>query len=111
MDRLHIGDHCHIRRSDLGQGFDLSSMAHPHLQNGDLMILPQPENRQGEAQVIIEVALGFEDFESLLEKSRGELFGRCFSYTASNTHNFDGVLKEGILGQFLEGFKGVGDLD
>ena len=60
MSRPDIGDHPSVRSCDGRKSGHLSEMVDAHLQNSDLMLLPQTENSEGKTQFIVEIPLCFQ---------------------------------------------------
>jgi len=60
MRRPHIGDHPYRRLSDGAQGRDLAQGIHPHLQHGAAVLGLQAGESEGQANLVIVVALALE---------------------------------------------------
>ena len=55
-----VGDDPHLGLDDAAQIVDLPEVVHAHLHHGHLVALVQPQQGQGQADVIVEVPLGLE---------------------------------------------------
>lgn len=92
---------------DLGQRPDLSERAHAHFENGRLVPRLDPEQGEGQAEVIVVVSLGLEHLEFLGEQGGGEFLGHRFTDAARDADDFDGPLGQDTFGQGLEGLECV----
>ena len=58
---MALADVCHdtdVRSRDFTQTVHLAKIADSHLENGDLVLLCQAEDREGQAQFIVKVSEG-----------------------------------------------------
>ena len=76
MHGVDIGDDRHVGRGDPGQRPDLAGRAHAHLEDGGVVAGPKPQEREGQAEVVVEVPLAFQDVVARREEGGGEVLGR-----------------------------------
>jgi hypothetical protein len=58
VDGADVDDHAHLGLGDAGQVGDLAAGRHAHLDDGVAVLGPEAEEGEGEAEVVVEVALG-----------------------------------------------------
>lgn len=96
---------------DPGQDPQLSGGAHAHLEDGRFVVRPEPEEREGQSQAVVEVALGLEDAETAGEQGCRELLGRRLADAPGDAHDLDRPPGEDVAGERLEGGHRILDLD
>ncbi len=71
-----VGDDAPVGRGDARQCGNLARVVHAHLDHGDFMLRHQAQQLQGQAEVVVQVTLGFEDAKFCAERrSNGFLCG------------------------------------
>ena len=109
VDGQDVGDHGDIGRGDPDELPDLARRAHPHLQDGDLVVRLEPQQGQGQAETVVEVPLGLEHAITGGDEGRGEILGRCLARAAGDPDDFPRPGREDAARQGLEGQRHVGD--
>ena len=89
MRHSDIGDHADVGARDLRQSGHLAEMADPHLQDGDLMFLPDIEDGKRESDLIVEVSLGLKYVEFLAEHGGDHLLCARLAYAAGDADDTD----------------------
>ena len=75
------------------------------------MVRPEPQEGQGQSEVVVEVALGLEDPEAGGEQGGGEVLGRRLADAAGDADDLDRPPAEDLAGEGLERGHGVRDQD
>ena len=76
VNRLDRGDDADLRPPDPGQVGDLAADVHAHLEDGRLVVRPEPHDRQRQADLVVLVALVLEGHEIAREDRRDRLLRR-----------------------------------
>ena len=96
MRRRHGGDHAHVRIGDLGQALDLAGTIGAKLDHRHLVAFVQAQKRQGQADKIVEVTLGFQNLAaqrlsvhvSFFENRRNHFLGRGLAIGSGDRQHF-----------------------
>ena len=91
-----VGDDRHVGGDDTGQVVDLAEVVHAHLQHAQLMLGVQAEEGQGQADLVVVVALGLQDPELLAQDRGDHVLGRGLAHAAGDADDRDGEL--GLIG-------------
>ena len=71
----------------------------------------EPEERQRQAEVVVEVPFGLEDRGVRGQERGGEFLGRRFAHAARDPDDLDPAVAKQDVGQILKGPDGIPDLD
>ena len=106
-----VGDDSHVRLDDLPQVVDLPRAVHPHLQHADLTAPVQPQQGQGQADVVVVIALGLEHPVPGAQHGGDHVLGGGLAHAARHGDEGDG--ESGLVpgGQVPQGPLGAGHLD
>lgn len=78
-----------------------------HLDNGNIVIGRQAEQRLGHAHVVVVVALGMHDMVAACKNGRDKLFCRCLAVGAGDADNRYGKMAAVLARQLLIGCQTV----
>ena len=84
MSRVDIGHHGDRGAGDFRQALNFAPMVHAHLQNDDLRGVVGPQQRQRQAQVIVEIALALRHSIARLKGRGDQIFCRRLAIAARN---------------------------
>ena len=121
MGGLDVVDTADVRVGDGGQSGDLAGRVHTHLEDGQAVAGLDGEQRQRQADEVVEVAPGLEQRvdagvhtgQGLGEDGRNQLLDRGFAGTAGDRGHLQSRREEStaVRGQRPQGLEGVVDLD
>ena len=109
MGASDVGDETTGGLGSLGECLDVAGMACPHLDDGDVVVGRQAQQRLGYADIVVEVALGVEHVVLLLEHGGDELLRCRFAVGAGDGDDGDIELAAVLTGNVLEGLEAVVD--
>ena len=89
MAAADIGDHTDIRSCNGSQPMHLAKITDSHLQYRNLILLAQPEHRQGKPQLIVEISLCFQYPVLLGQYGSNGLFGAGLPHASGDSHHRD----------------------
>ena len=84
-----IGDHTGLGLRDLRQTRHLPEVADPHFQNRDLVLIPQAENCQWQAQLVIKIPLGLQGSVFLFQHRSDHFLGAGLTHASGDPHHRD----------------------
>ena len=84
-----VGDDSHVRLDDLPQLVDLPRAVHPHLQHADHTAPVQPQQGQGQADVVVVIALGLEHPVPGAQHGGDHVLGGGLAHAAGDLHKGD----------------------
>jgi hypothetical protein len=113
MGALGIGDQRHGRRTNLCQIGDFAGVIHPHFDDSGTMRAPQAQQRQRQANIVIQVAPGRQDSgaESGFENRRNHLLGRRLAVGAGHRDHWQRETGTPGRGQSTQRQAGIVDHD
>lgn len=82
MGQSNIGDHAVCRLGNLAQLGDFSLVVGPHFHKGEFSVHRHGEQREGHANVVVQVAMGSMHIEFPAQYRLDELFGGGFAIAA-----------------------------
>ena len=100
--RAHVGDHAPVGRGDARQGGDLAGVIHAHLDDGDFVLRREAQQLQGQAEAVVEIALGLEDVELCAQRRGHGFLGGGFSRRAGDGDDEPAPLAANMRGQRLQ---------
>ena len=89
MDLAHICDNGKVRLHHLAHVADLTEMVHARLDDGSLMALLQRQQRQGCADIVVEIGLGLMGAEPPGQHRRDHFLGGGLAGGAGDLHEGD----------------------
>ena len=87
MGLTDVGDDRRGRTADAGEIADLAAMVHAHLHDRSLDLVIQTQQRPGQADVVVQIALGLQRIEMPGHHSSGHFLGGRLADTAGNREN------------------------
>ncbi|MBM2844098.1 MAG: hypothetical protein HW404_1935 [Anaerolineales bacterium] len=102
MHRADIGDHAHLRPGDVAQQGDLPRHVEAHLQHGPAVIAGQLEDRQRQADLVVEVAEVAQGAEPSFEQLGGDFLGSRLPQTAGDADDMDRQARTPVAGGLLQ---------
>lgn len=111
MGVSHVGEDGGIGARDVDEGFDFTGVIHAHLGDGAGVLVTKRKQGEGQADVVVEIALGGEEREVLGKNCGGQVLGGGFAIAASQG-NDERVVPTAIgAGEVLQGDEGISDLN
>ena len=89
MGVADVGDHGNVRPHHGSQIFDLAEVVHAGLDHRRLMLRSKTQQRQGRADVIIEIFRRLEDVQLGPQHGGDHLLGGCLAHAAGDLHKGD----------------------
>ena len=105
----HISNKAAGGLGSLGERLDVTWMAGAHLNDGDLVLGSEAQQRLGHAHIVVEVALGSHHIIFLGKDGTHQFLGRRLAVSAGDADDRDVKLASVFPGQVLEGLQGIGD--
>ena len=102
-----IGDHGDVRRGDLREAPDLPEVVHAHLEDHDLVLCREAEDRHRQSDIIVEISGGRVDPEMPGQNGGDHLTAGRLAYTACDPDHFDIIFHPVIVGQVSQGVPGI----
>ncbi len=102
MHRADVGDHAHLRPGDVAQQGDLPRHVEAHLQHGPAVIAGQLEDRQRQADLVVEVAGVAQGAEPSFEQLGGDFLGRRLAHAAGDADDMDRQARTPVAGGLLQ---------
>jgi hypothetical protein len=102
MHRPDVRDDPHLRTGDVAQQRDLSGHVEPHLQHGPGVIAGQLENRQRQADFVVEVPQVPQRTEATLEQLGGDFLGGRFAQAAGDADDAQRQPRAPVAGDLLQ---------
>ena len=106
-----VGDEAAVGVGDAAEEFYLAGVVGTHLDNGHLGVLGDGEQGEGDAEVVVEVALGGRHPVAAGEDGGDQLLGGGFAVGAGDADDGDGEVAAVLAGKLLEGAQHVGHDD
>ena len=107
MGTSYVGDEAAGGLGGLHKRLDVARVGGPHLHDGNVVLLVQPEQGLGHADVVIEISLGGHHVVLGAEHGGNEFLGGRLAVGASDADNGNVELAAVLTGQVLEGLEGV----
>ena len=109
MHRPDVRDQAHVGVHPLCKPRDLAEVVHPALDGGVAVLLAEPQQREGHADFVVQVALRLERRPGGGENFRHQLLGARLSRRARDADHFQGgEPAPPCRGEVAEGAPGVG---
>ncbi len=89
MCQRSVGNECGSRADQSRQVIDFTGVVHPHLDDGKLMMFPQAEQGQRDANMVIEIAGADVNRAGLGKNGPDHFLDRGFPVTAGHTDHRD----------------------
>ena len=89
VHRGHVGDDGHVRVRPLREPRDLAQVVHAAFDGGVAVLLAEPQERERNADFVVEVALGLEGRSHRGEHLRDQLLGAGLSGRAGDADQFE----------------------
>ena len=106
-----VGDDTYVGLDGSGQIVDLAKAVHAHLQHAHGVLIGQTQDGQGHAQIVVEVALGFQDVILLSQHAGDHVLGSGLAHAAGDRHEGNGKQRFIPDSQILQRHFGVFHLD
>ena len=94
-----VGDHAPVGRGDARQRGNLAGVIHAHLDHGEFVLRHEAQQLQGQAEIVIQIALGFEDAELCAERGGDGFLGGGFPGRAGDGHHAPAPLAAHMVSQ------------
>ena len=111
MHGADAGDDADQGPGERRQASDLAGPLHPHLEDGHLVLRPEPEQGEREARLGVQVARRLEHAVADGEDRGDHLLGGGLAVAPGDADNRRRDPVQNPAGQVVEGFPGVRDLD
>ena len=111
MGAPHVGDEAEVGVGDAAQRINLTGVAGSHFDDGNLGVGRDGEEREGDAEVVVEVAGGGVGAVAAGEDGVDQLFGGGLAVGAGDANEGDGELAAVVCGQLLQSLQHIGHYD